>query len=155
MEGSVTLVVLAYPAHPTRNRSRNRCRNLWFGRCVSSCYHPRPMTVSQNRNIFCFAGNSSVTGKFPSQRQMTRSLDVFFNLRLNKRLCKQSWGWWLEPQLHPLWRHCNVDPKTQFTIHNSVYQHTYFVLWMHPEFLKWTHSERNIPIGIWYCHCNE
>ena len=35
-------------------------------------------------------GNSPVTGEFPSQRPVTRSFDVFFALRLNKRLSKQS-----------------------------------------------------------------
>ena len=35
-------------------------------------------------------GNSTVTGEFPSQRPVTRSFDVFFDLHLNKRLCKQS-----------------------------------------------------------------
>ena len=39
---------------------------------------------------------------------MTRSFDVFFDLRLNKRLCKQSWGWWFETLSRPLWRHCNA-----------------------------------------------
>ena len=38
---------------------------------------------------FC-AGNWPVTGEFPSQRPMTRSFDVFFDLRLNKRLSEQS-----------------------------------------------------------------
>ena len=33
-------------------------------------------------------GNPPVTGGFPSQRPMTRSFDVFFDLRLNKRLSK-------------------------------------------------------------------
>ena len=32
------------------------------------------------------AGFSSVTGEFPTQRPVTRSFDVFFDLRLNKRL---------------------------------------------------------------------
>ena len=32
------------------------------------------------------------TGVFPAQRPVTRGLDVFFDLRLNKRLNKQSWG---------------------------------------------------------------
>ena len=32
------------------------------------------------------AGNSPVTGEFPSQRPVTRSCHVFFDLRLNKRL---------------------------------------------------------------------
>ena len=39
-----------------------------------------------------FAGNSPVTGEFPAQRSVTRSFDVLFDLRLNKRLSKQSWG---------------------------------------------------------------
>ena len=30
------------------------------------------------------AGNSPVTGEFPAQRPVTRSYDVFFDLRLNK-----------------------------------------------------------------------
>ena len=42
------------------------------------------------------AGNSPVSGEFPAQRPVTRSFDVFFDLRLNKRLSKQSWGWWFE-----------------------------------------------------------
>ena len=32
------------------------------------------------------AGNSPVPAEFPSQRPVTRSFDVFFDLRLNKRL---------------------------------------------------------------------
>ena len=42
------------------------------------------------------AGNSPVTGEFPPQRPVMRSFDVFFDLRLNKRLSKQSWDWWFE-----------------------------------------------------------
>ena len=54
------------------------------------------------------AGNSPVPGEFPAQRPVTRSFDVFFDLRLNKQLSKQSWGWWFETPPHPLWRHSNV-----------------------------------------------
>ena len=36
------------------------------------------------------AGNSPVPGEFPSQRPVTRIFDVFFDLRLNKRLSKQA-----------------------------------------------------------------
>ena len=32
------------------------------------------------------AGNSPVTGEFPAQKPVTRSFDVFFDLRQNKRL---------------------------------------------------------------------
>ena len=53
------------------------------------------------------AGNSPVPGEIPAQRPVTRSFDVFFDLRLNKRLRKQTWGWWFETPSRPLWRHCN------------------------------------------------
>ena len=59
------------------------------------------MMTSSNGNIF------RVPGEFPAQRPVTRSFDVFFDLRLNKRLSKQSWSWWFETLSHPLWRHCN------------------------------------------------
>ena len=55
------------------------------------------------------AGNSPVTGEFSAKRPVTRSFDVSFDLRLNKRLSKQLWAWWFETPLCPLWRHCNVD----------------------------------------------
>ena len=54
------------------------------------------------------AGNSPVTGEFPSQRPMTRSSDVLFDLRLNKRPSKQSRGWWFETPSSSLWRHRNA-----------------------------------------------
>ena len=53
------------------------------------------------------AGNSPVTGEFHAQRPVTQSFDVFFDLCLNKRLSKQSWGWWFETPSRSLWRHCN------------------------------------------------
>ena len=56
--------------------------------------------------VIC-ARNSPVTVEFPAQRPVTRSFDVFFDLRLNKRLSKQSWSWWFETPSRPLWRHCN------------------------------------------------
>ena len=52
------------------------------------------------------AGNSSVTVEFPPQRPVTQSFDVFFDLRLNKRLSKQSWRRWFDTLSRSLWRHC-------------------------------------------------
>ena len=51
-------------------------------------------------------GNSPVPGEFPTQRPVTRSFDVYFDLS-PKRLSKQLWGWWFETQSRPLWRHRN------------------------------------------------
>ena len=54
------------------------------------------------------AGNSPASGEFPAQKPVTRSFDVFFDLCLNKRLRKQSRGWWFETLSCPLFRHRNV-----------------------------------------------
>ena len=59
------------------------------------------------------AGNSPVTGEFPSKRPLTRSFGVFFDLRLNKRLNKQSWGWRFKTSPRPLWRHCHWRKMSQ------------------------------------------
>ena len=69
------------------------------------------MMTSSNGNIFRvtdhLCGEFTGTGEFPAQRPVTRNFDVFFDLRLNKRLSKQPWGWWFETLLRPLWRHPN------------------------------------------------
>ena len=41
------------------------------------------------------------------QRPVARSFDVFYDLRLNKRLSKQARRWWFEMPSRSLWRHCN------------------------------------------------
>ena len=70
------------------------------------------MMTSSNGNIFRVTGPlcGEFTGprEFPTQRPVTRSFDVFLDLRLNKRLSKQPWGWWFETPPRPLWRQCNV-----------------------------------------------
>ena len=67
--------------------------------------------TSSNGNIFRvtgpLCGEFTGPGEFPTQRPVTRSFDVFFDLRLNKRLSKQPWSWWFETQSLSLWRHCN------------------------------------------------
>ena len=66
------------------------------------------MTLS-NGNIFCVTGPlcREFTSEFPAKRPVTRSFDVFFDLCLNKRLSKQSCGWWFETPSCPLWHHSN------------------------------------------------
>ena len=50
------------------------------------------MMTSSNGNIFRVTGHLcgefTGPGEFPAQRPVTRSFDVFFDLRLNKRLRK-------------------------------------------------------------------
>ena len=47
----------------------------------------------------------------PPQRSVTRNFDVFFDLRLNKGLRKQSRRRWCETPSRPLLRHCNMFPN--------------------------------------------
>ena len=61
--------------------------------------------------VAIYAGDSPVSGEFPAQRPVTRNFDVFFDMRLNKRLSKQSWGWWFKTPSRPLWRQCNVKTR--------------------------------------------
>ena len=37
-------------------------------------------------------GNSPTPGEFPAQRPVTRSFDIYFDLRPDKRLSRQSWN---------------------------------------------------------------
>ena len=70
------------------------------------------MMTSSNGNIFRvtgpLCGEFTGPGGFPTQRPVTQSFDVWFDLRLNKRLSKQPWGWWFEPPSWSLWHHRNV-----------------------------------------------
>ena len=65
----------------------------------------------------------TVTGDFPAQMPFTQSFDISFDLRLYKRLSKQSRRRWLDTPSHSLWRYFNgvtllalrqqrVKPKT-------------------------------------------
>ena len=65
------------------------------------------------------AGNSPIPGEFPAQSPVTWGFDVFFDLRPNKRVSKQSWGWWFQTLSRPLWRHCNGS-NLFVSLHNAV-----------------------------------
>ena len=66
------------------------------------------------------AGNSPVSGEFPAQRPVTRSFDVFFDQRPNKRLSKQACGWWFETHSPPLLRHSNDNVISHILQHSFV-----------------------------------
>ena len=67
--------------------------------------------TSSNGNILRVTGH--LRGEFTGPRWIPQikasdaEFDVFFDLRLNKRLSKKPWGWWFETPSRPLWRHCN------------------------------------------------
>ena len=101
------------------------------------------------------AGNSPVTGEFPSQRPVTRNFDVFFHQRLNKRLSEHSQSWWFETPSCSLWRHCNGMPreKVSYTFDPSDNEHAV------PEYTSSTTNptmlQSNIPqCTISFCNRN-
>ena len=74
------------------------------------------MMTSSNGNIFRITG--PLCGEFTGHRwiPLTKASDAelwcFLWSRLNKRLSKQSWDWWVETPSRSLWRHCNDPLKT-------------------------------------------
>ena len=73
--------------------------NLALGTCFVGCIVSHNKWWRHQMETFpallaICAGNSPVTGEFPAQSPVMRSFDVFFDLRPNKRLSKQSWAWW-------------------------------------------------------------
>ena len=83
--------------------------------CLCGLFHlvyPKQyMMTSSNGNIFRvtgpLCGKFTGPGEFPTQRPVTRSFVVSFDLRLNERLSKQPWGWWFDTPSWSLWRQCN------------------------------------------------
>ena len=62
-----------------------------------------------------FAGNSPVTGEFSSQRPVTRSFDVFLDLRVTIQSSKQSKRRIFKAPSHPLFRHHNCLYLSEMT----------------------------------------
>ena len=81
-------------------------RNYRQCKCIFIFLHMMKSSNGKSSSLLApCEGNPQVTGGFPSQRPVTRSFDVFFDL--NKQLSKQSIRWWFETPSPALWRHCN------------------------------------------------
>ena len=96
------------------------------------------MMTSSNGNIFRvivrLCGEIIVTGEFPSQSPVTQNFDIFFDLCLDKRLCKQSGRRWFETPSRSLWRHSNAT-STVVVIDGR----------FHDDVIKWKHFPRYWP----------
>ena len=84
-----------------------RVDRYYINPCVGTPWWRHQMETFSALLAIC-AENSPVSGEFPAQRPVTRSFDIFFDVRLIKRLSKHSRGWWFETLSHPLWRHRNA-----------------------------------------------
>ena len=91
-----------------------RATLLHYTKLCASSWWRHQMEKFSALLAFC-AGNSPIPGEFPAQRPVTRNFDVFFDLRLNKRLSKLSWSWWSETPSSSLWPHRNdLTPLGEF-----------------------------------------
>ena len=112
--------------------------SIHWGLVMDKCLNN--MMTSSNGNISALpaicAGNSPVPGEFPAQRLVTRSLDVSFDLRLNKRLKKvycfkrlwserNDWNFlhlFINDETRPSWRyHLSYKQKCHFMGHETVF----------------------------------
>ena len=55
-------------------------------------------------------------------RPVTRSVDVFFELRVNKRLSKLSGSRWYEAPSRSLWRHCNAMVQYHIFLYSKIWE---------------------------------
>ena len=83
----------------------------WSGYCNHSWCHQ--METFFMLLALC-AGNSPVTGEFPSQRPVTWSFDVFFDLRINGWVNNHEAGDWRHPHNHydvtVMYENTNIHP---------------------------------------------
>ena len=118
-----------------------------------------------------------VTGELPAQWPMTRSFDVFFDLRPNKWLSKQWRRWWFETPSRSLWCQCNGSPRhfpgnhyeliltcgqfsySNFFLWNSM-QHQYIQIFINENVLKNVVGKMATILfrpqrdESWVTHCN-
>ena len=97
------------------------------------------MMTSSNGNIFRVT--DPLCGEFTGHRwipltkgQWRGALMFSLIYALNKRLSKQSWGWWLETPSRSLWRHCNIRLEmvlSWFRFHWSLFLKVWFVMSKH------------------------
>ena len=74
------------------------------------------MMTSSNGNfspLLAFCGEFTGDRWIPSTKTSDAEFWRFFDLRLDKRLSKQSWDWWFETPSFSLWRHYNESRSTQ------------------------------------------
>ena len=124
------------------------------------------MMTSSNGNIFRvtgpLCGEFTGPGEFPTQMPVTRSFDVSFDLRLNKRVSKQPWGWWFETPSWSLLRQCNgtllavvwLFSRFRFMIYAFIHNHHHFGTSLRTNYIiQWNIFRLVCP--LWgHCLCN-
>ena len=137
--------------------------------------------TSSNENIFpCYwpfvRGRSPVNSPHKGQWPwVTRSFDVFSDLRLSKRLSKQSRHWWFETPSRPLWRHCNethgdlekvvnvlqiwqtlkdINMLEYIYIYGHVHIKCLYLKYLMPVFESYLHVYHICTLFLYFVHCD-
>ena len=110
-------ILISWIVHPLYCKSNWKYTLFWNGLC--GCFwkllaltpsvlgHDDVTNGNISQIIGPFWGEPPVTGGFPSQRPMTQSFDVFFDLHLKKWLSEQLRRRWFKTSSHSLWCHIN------------------------------------------------
>ena len=96
-------------------------------------------------------GNPPVTGWFPLQRPVMRSFEIFFDLRLNKRLSKQSRRWWYVTPSRSVWRHCHDTYEIEIETWRAIVKDVTFYLLFNETNVKLGHSPSDSTTEMRYC----
>ena len=123
--------------------------NTWWAWLIFLLHHYMyVIMMSSNGFIFRVTGSlwGEFTGGFPSQRPVTRSFDVFFDLRMNIWMSAQSRRWWFETSSRSLWRHCNVWVHTWLCVRVLLHKCNTF----HQYNSHWEHHCRIIANASWF-----
>ena len=129
------------------------------------------MVTSSNGNIFQVTGPlwREFTGHrwIPLTKVSNAELWCFFDLCLNKRLSKHSWGWWFVTPSRRLWRHCNVIRNWREWVIVFLVSSPFPLQWRHigrhdisnhsrsdynDDVIKWKHFPSNWPFSLQWRH---
>ena len=83
----ITIIIME-EKHTLHSKCEQPIIYAWWD--ISHWWHDDVIKWKKNALLALCTGNSPVAGEFPAQMPVTRSFAVFFDLRLNKRLCKHS-----------------------------------------------------------------
>ena len=122
------------------------CKSRRISTGINVSWWPHQMETFSALLTLC-DGNPLVTGGFPPQRQVTRRFDVFFGMRLNKRLNKQSRRRWFQTPSHSLWRHCNVHfISSRISLHISPSYYVSSITWQCIDINNYCYKGRSVFI---------
>ena len=106
MASQISSLMIVYWTVYSRHRSKKHqsLASLAFVRGINQWPVNSPHKGPVTRKMFPF---DDVIMNSGIPKPSSLPLMTFFDLHLNKRLSKQSWGWWFEMLSRPLWRQCN------------------------------------------------